>query len=55
MLEKMVNSHQYFDFSVKLALLAAKRDFLKYDVWLKDSCKRFGNQFIEILIKYIRD
>jgi len=30
--------YNYYPFSIRLALLAAKRDFLNYDAWLRESC-----------------
>lgn len=49
----MVTNH-YFPFSIRLALLAAKRDYLNYDSWLKDNYMQYGNGFITYLLTLIR-
>ena len=44
-----------YDFAVNLGILAGKRDFLHYDVWIKSRIKDVGTPFINALIKYIQD
>ena len=43
------------DFSVNLGILAGKRDFLHYDVWLKERIKKVGTPFVKAFIKYINE
>ena len=50
----IVDSEDYF-FAVNLGILAGKRDFLHYDVWLQSRIKEVGSPFIKALLKYIRD
>jgi hypothetical protein len=38
-----------------LGILAGKRDFLHYDVWLSNRIKEIGTPFIKALLKYIKD
>jgi CCR4-NOT transcription complex subunit 1 len=44
-----------YSFGVHLGILAGKRDFLNYDVWLKGRIKDIGSPFILPLLKYILD
>lgn len=44
-----------FNFAVSLGILAGKRDFLHYDVWLKERIKQVGSAFVKALIKYINE
>lgn len=44
-----------YNFAVNLGILAGKRDFLHYDVWIKSRLKDVGTPFINALIKYIQD
>ena len=44
-----------YDFAVNLGILAGKRDFLHYDVWIKSRLKDIGTPFINALLKYIND
>jgi len=44
-----------YNFAVNLGILAGKRDFLHYDVWIKSRIKDVGTPFINALIKYIQD
>ena len=44
-----------YDFAVNLGILAGKRDFLHYDVWIKSRIKEVGSPFINALIQYIED
>jgi hypothetical protein len=44
-----------YNFAVNLGVLAGKRDFLHYDVWIKSRIKDVGTPFINALIKYIQD
>lgn len=46
---------QDYDFAVNLGILAGKRDFLHYDVWLKERIKGVGSPFIKALIRYINE
>lgn len=43
------------NFSVNLAILAVKRDFLHIDQWLTERISRIGDDFIESLLNYIKD
>ena len=38
-----------------LGILAGKRDFLHYDVWIQSRIKDVGTPFINALIKYIQE
>jgi CCR4-NOT transcription complex subunit 1 len=40
---------------VNLGILAGKRDFLHYDVWLQSRIKDIGTPFIKALLKYIKE
>lgn len=40
---------------MSLGILAGKRDFLHYDVWLKERIKQVGTPFVKALIKYINE
>jgi len=42
-------------FSVNLAILAAKRDFLHMDQWLCERISKIGDDFIECLLNYVKD
>ena len=42
-------------FAVSLGILAGKRDFLHYEMWLKNRIKDIGSPFIEALLKWIED
>lgn len=44
-----------YNFALNLGILAGKRDFLHYDVWIKSRIKDVGSPFINALIKYIQD
>jgi CCR4-NOT transcription complex subunit 1 len=44
-----------YNFAVNLGVLAGKRDFLHYDVWIKSRIKDIGTPFINALIKYIHE
>lgn len=44
-----------YEFAVNLGILAGKRDFLHYDVWIKSRLKDVGSPFISALLKYIND
>lgn len=46
---------QDYNFAVNLGILAGKRDFLHYDVWIKSRIKDVGSPFINALIKYINE
>lgn len=46
---------QDFTFAVNLGILAGKRDFLHYEVWIKSRIKDVGSPFINALIKYINE
>lgn len=51
---KIVYCHDY-DFAVNLGILAGKRDFLHYDVWIKERIKKIGFPFVKAFIKYINE
>jgi len=36
-------------------VLAGKRDFLHYDVWLKERIKQVGTPFVQAMIKYVNE
>jgi hypothetical protein len=42
-----------YNFAVNLGILAGKRDFLHYDVWIKSRIKDVGSPFVDALLKYI--
>lgn len=50
----IVNCDDYY-FAVNLGILAGKRDFLHFDVWLKGRIKEVGTPFIKALIKYLKE
>ena len=50
----IVDCEDYF-FAVNLGILAGKRDFLHYDVWLQSRIKEVGTPFMKALLKYIKD
>jgi CCR4-NOT transcription complex subunit 1 len=50
----IVDCEDYY-FAVNLAILAGKRDFLHYDVWLQRRIADVGTPFIRALLKYVRE
>ena len=50
----IVDCEDYY-FAVNLAILAGKRDFLHYDVWLQRRISDVGTPFIKALLKYIKE
>ena len=40
---------------MNLGILAGKRDFLHYDVWLKERIKKVGTPFVQAFLKYINE
>ena len=46
---------QDYDFAVNLGILAGKREFLHYDVWLKERIKKVGTPFVNAFIAYINE
>ena len=50
----IVDCEDYY-FAVNLAILAGKRDFLHYDVWLQRRIADVGTPFIKALLKYIKE
>lgn len=50
----IVNCDDYY-FAVNLGILAGKRDFLHYDVWLASRISEVGTPFIKALIKYLKE
>lgn len=50
----IVNCDDYY-FAVNLGILAGKRDFLHYDVWLQSRINEVGTPFIKALIKYLKE
>lgn len=44
-----------YSFAVNLGILAGKRDFLHYDVWIQSRIKDVGTPFVNALVKYIWD
>ena len=48
----IVKCDDYY-FAVNLGILAGKRDFLHYDVWLQGRISDVGSPFIKALIKYL--
>lgn len=50
----IVDCEDYY-FAVNLGILAGKRDFLHYDVWLQTRIQNIGTPFIKALLKYIKD
>lgn len=46
---------QDYDFAVKLCILAGKREFFHYDVWLKERIKGVGAPFAKALVKYMNE
>ena len=49
----LVNS-KYHNFSVHLGLLASKRDYLHVEQWLKKSIEKYGDDFINSLLDYLK-
>ena len=49
----LVNS-KYHNFSVHLGLLASKRDYLHIEQWLKKSIEKYGDDFINSLLDYLK-
>jgi CCR4-NOT transcription complex subunit 1 len=43
------------NFTVNLAILAVKRDFLHIDQWLSERISKIGDDFIENLLNYIKE
>ena len=50
----IVNCDDYY-FAVNLGILAGKRDFLHFDVWLKGRIQEVGTPFIKALLKYLKE
>ena len=50
----IVDCEDYY-FAVNLAILAGKRDFLHYDVWLQRRITDVGTPFIKAMLKYIKE
>ena len=50
----IVNCDDYY-FAVNLGILAGKRDFLHFDVWLKGRIHEVGTPFIKALLKYLKE
>ena len=50
----IVDCQDYY-FAVNLGILAGKRDFLHYDVWLQGRIAKIGTPFIKALLKYIKE
>jgi CCR4-NOT transcription complex subunit 1 len=50
----IVNCDDYY-FAVNLGILAGKRDFLHYDVWLQGRIAEVGTLFIKALLKYLKE
>lgn len=44
-----------YDFTIPLAILAGKRDFLHFDHWMTDRIKSVGEPFVVSLIAYLED
>lgn len=44
-----------YDFTIPLAILAGKRDFLHFDHWMTDRIKSVGEPFVVSLISYLED
>ena len=49
----LVNS-KFHNFSVHLALLASKRDYLHIEQWIKKSIEKYGDNFINSLLDYLK-
>jgi hypothetical protein len=50
----IVDCEDYY-FAVNFAILAGKRDFLHYDVWLSRRISEVGTPFIKALLKYVKE
>jgi len=50
-----ISSCNDHNFTVNLAILAVKRDFLHIDQWLNDRITKVGDDFIESLLGYIKE
>ena len=50
-----ISSCNDHNFTVNLAILAVKRDFLHIDQWLNDRITKVGDDFIECLLIYIKE
>lgn len=44
---------QSYEFAVKIGILAGKREYLHFDVWLKERIKGVGTPFIKALLDYL--
>jgi hypothetical protein len=52
-LQMFVNS-KYYNFSVNLAIYAAKRDYLNLKQWLEERVSKVEDEFIEAILNYIK-
>ena len=52
---KSILSLDCYDFTIPLAILAGKRDFLHFDQWMTDRIKSVGEPFVLSLIGYLED
>jgi hypothetical protein len=44
-----------YKFAVNLGVLAGKRDFLHYDMWIKSRFKDIGSPFIDQFLRWIEE
>lgn len=51
-LPKILSSDDFY-FTISLAVLAAKRDFLHLDNWLPEKITSYGNRFVSSLVDYL--
>ena len=51
---KIVYSNDYH-FAVSLGVLAGKRDFLHYEIWLKERIKQVGTPFVKAVVRYVNE
>lgn len=42
-----------YEFSIPLAIIAGKREFLNFEPWVIDRIEKVGNSFIKAILKYI--
>ena len=42
-----------YDFSIPLAVIAGKREFLNFEPWIIDRIEKLGNSFIKAMLIYI--
>jgi CCR4-NOT transcription complex subunit 1 len=44
-----------YNFSISLGILAGKRDFLHYDMWLQEQIRDVGTPFVKAIIRHLKE